>query len=93
MKDHIYEQACRYLDLGWSVILLAEGSKRALIPWAVYQHRLPSQDELLTWFHESVGGYPDDNVALVTGELSGVVSLAHCSGLAARVGTSSRASE
>jgi len=75
MKDHIYEQACRYLDLGWSVIPLAEGSKRALIPWAVYQHRLPSQDELLTWFHESMGGYPDSNIALVTGELSGVVSL------------------
>lgn len=43
--------------------------KRALIAWGQYQHELPTEEELGVWWQR----WPNANLALVTGELSGVV--------------------
>ena len=66
--------AIEYLKLGWSVIPISwEGSnkkpKTPLIKWEPYQHKLPEEGELLQWWAQ----WPQANIGIVTGELSGIV--------------------
>ena len=58
-----------YLRHGWSVIPVRPGQKRPMIAWQRYQEALPTQAEIEHWFAR----WPDANVAIVTGSLSGVV--------------------
>lgn len=44
-------------------------TKTPLIPWAEYQRRLPTDDELREWFTR----WPEANIAIVTGKVSGIV--------------------
>jgi hypothetical protein len=74
-NDEVYQAAVRYVKRGWSVFPLWPWSKQPLVSsWAPYQNRLPSMDELVAWWHPEMGN-PDSNIALVTGRLSGIVSL------------------
>lgn len=59
--------ALRYLDRGFAVVP-AQG-KRPLVNWRKYQEVRPSQDEVVFWW----GRFPNANIALVTGAVSGVV--------------------
>jgi hypothetical protein len=60
-----------YLRCGWTVIPIEPGGKRPLVRWEAYQKRRPTPDELRTWFQR----WPDANVGLVTGAVSGLVVL------------------
>lgn len=46
-------------------------SKRPLIRWEPYQHRLATADEVRDWFRR----WPDANIGIVTGRISGLVVL------------------
>ena len=65
------DAALHYLSYGWSVIPLQPGEKRPMVQWEVYQKKCPSRDQVQKWFDE----YPDANVGVVTGEISGLVVL------------------
>lgn len=54
-------------DFGWSIIPIPRGTKRARVKWARFQRELADDATLTRWFR---GG--DANVAVITGELSGL---------------------
>lgn len=62
--------ASEYLALGWSLIPLF-GKMPALPSWKEYQQRLPSSQELATWFSDV--GRPPSGLGVVTGRLSRLV--------------------
>jgi hypothetical protein len=66
MSSFVRHFARRYVGgLGWSVIPIGEGSKTPAIPsWTQFQQRLPTSEEIERW--------PWDNLAVVTGRVSGV---------------------
>ncbi len=57
--------------LGWSVIPNEPRGKRPLIRWQVYQYRRPDGTEVAEWFRR----WPEANIAVVTGIVSGLVVL------------------
>ena len=78
--------ALSYVRHGWSVIPLQPRGKRPHFPllpiklddtghpkrtWDPYQARLPTEDEVITWWELC----PDANIGIVTGEISGIVVL------------------
>ncbi len=67
MND-IYDAACEYLGEEFSVIPVNPKTKKPLINWKKYQKQLPTEEELETWWKT----WPKANVAIVTGELSGL---------------------
>lgn len=78
MRDEL-DRARRYLGLGLSVIWVPRpragvpigqpgDGKVPAISWKIYQDRVPTDDELVTWF----SGEPM-NLAIITGAVSGVV--------------------
>jgi hypothetical protein len=70
-----FEHARKYLDKGWSifpVVLSDNGNKiekRPAVPWKEYITRLPTLDELHTWFD----GEKYNGIGLATGKVSNVV--------------------
>lgn len=62
------KQALHYLGRGWSVVPCIPKSKIALVKWAQHQETLPSTDDAERWFSN-----PNNNIALITGRLSGIV--------------------
>jgi hypothetical protein len=71
MTKKIAQLALEYLRRGWSVIPVRPHDKRPAIRWLEYQHRLASEDEIKDWYQR----WPDGNVGIVTGEVSGLVVL------------------
>ena len=67
----ILAQALEHRARGWSVIPLRHGTKMPLVPWERYQRELPGEQEIRGW----LGLWPDANLAVVTGSVSGVVVL------------------
>jgi hypothetical protein len=67
----LLKAALDYGRLGWSVIPITSRGKRPLIRWQVYQHRRPDVTEIAEWFQR----WPDANIAIVTGIVSGLVVL------------------
>jgi hypothetical protein len=65
------EAALSYLERGWSVIAASRETKKPPIPWKEFQERRPTEDEVRGWFDQ----WPTANVAIVTGEISGVVAI------------------
>jgi len=60
-----------YCSKGISVIPIKARSKEALVPWAEYQNRLPTREEIIKWWSDN----PDANVAIVLGEVSNIIAL------------------
>jgi len=60
-----------YGRLDWSVIPIESRGKRPLIRWQVFQGRHPEPPEIADWFQR----WPDANIAVVTGAVSGIVVL------------------
>jgi hypothetical protein len=68
MTESKLDAALEYLDRGWCVIPI-KGDKRPAIKWAEFQSRHPTPEEVEDWWTK----WPDYDIALVTGEISGVV--------------------
>ena len=67
-----YEQAALdYLHRGWSVIPMRKRDKRPTIRWQDFQTSRASEQEVHDWFSR----WPDNNVGIVTGAVSGLVVL------------------
>lgn len=60
-----------YLALGWSVIPMQPRGKRPLIRWARFQRQRPTDEDVEHWFAR----WPDANVGVVTGAVSGLLVL------------------
>lgn len=67
----VLEAALKYRKLGWSVIPMKRADKRPHIKWKKYQTELPSEQDLQSWFAK----WPDANIALVCGGVSGVLAI------------------
>lgn len=63
------DAALGYWERGWVVIPIDPGTKRPTIKWLAYQDRQPTYDEIVAWWEE----WPDADIALVTGALTGLV--------------------
>jgi hypothetical protein len=70
MSISIEEAASEYLDLGFSIIPIAKGSKEPPkgFKWKPYQQNQPTPEEVESWFEQ----WPDIQIALVTGMISGI---------------------
>jgi hypothetical protein len=63
------DAALEYLERGWSIIPIKPEGKRPAIKWIEYQTRQPTKEEVIDWFER----WPDYDIAIVTGEVSGLV--------------------
>ena len=63
------DEALELLDRGWSIIPIRPDTKRPRIRWREFQDRLPTEEEVSSWWDT----FPDDEIALLTGHLSGLV--------------------
>ncbi len=63
--------ALDYSRLGWSSFPVESGGKDPLVQWEVYQQRRAKPPEIGDWFTR----WPDANLAVVTGVVSGLVVL------------------
>ncbi len=63
--------ALDYTRAGWSSIPVEPVGKQSLIGWQVHQHRRADPPEIGEWFAR----WPDANLAIVTGVVSGLVVL------------------
>ncbi|HLS57549.1 MAG TPA: bifunctional DNA primase/polymerase [Burkholderiaceae bacterium] len=69
--DPVPRAAAGYLAFGWSVIPMQPRGKRPLIRWTPFQTQRPTTTEVENWF----GRWPDANVGVVTGAVSGLLVL------------------
>jgi hypothetical protein len=65
---NIEQIALLYLSRGWSVIPIKPRTKRPLMQWEPFQHRLPREEEVREWFSR----WPNGGVGIVTGAVSGL---------------------
>ncbi len=63
------EAALGYLRRKWAVVPVAPRSKRPIVRWQEFQHRPPTESEVMAWFER----WPSGNIAIVTGAISGLV--------------------
>ncbi len=71
MSQSMVEAALAYRSRGWSVVPVRPADKRPAVPWQAYQEQRAHEDEIRGWFKR----WPDANLAIVTGRLSGLVVL------------------
>jgi len=65
-KDRLYESAKLYLKAGWSIVPLRDYQKGSTIKWTEYKDRLPTQEEVDSWFK-----FPNiTGLAVITGKIS-----------------------
>jgi hypothetical protein len=67
-SNPILDVALEYLDQGVSVIPVRRSDKRPYIKWEEYQRRLPTREEVESWWAR----WPEANVAIVCGKISGI---------------------
>lgn len=67
LKTHL-DWALYYRGLGWSIIPVGT-NKVPLTAWEEFQTRLPTKDEV----HTSWTQFPDANIGVVTGKVSGII--------------------
>ncbi len=61
------ESALFYREkMGFSIIPLIQGEKRALVKWKEYQTRKPTIDEIKKWWEEN----PNANIGIITGKIN-----------------------
>jgi hypothetical protein len=62
------KEALQYSGLGFSIIPIQPKGKKPLIPWEEYQKTRASESAIKLWWKK----WPDANVGIVTGEVSGI---------------------
>lgn len=67
----VREAALKYLRRGLSVIPINPTGKKPFVKWKPYQTSLPTEAEINYWWTK----WPNANVGIVTGSLSGIVIL------------------
>lgn len=70
-SGNLLNAALRYLKMGFSVIPAKPRTKLALVPWKEFSSRSPTEEEIRAWWESN----PDANIAIVLGEVSGVICL------------------
>lgn len=65
------DAALHYLKMGLSIIPVKRTKLPYLESWKIYQERYPTVEEVNEWWRR----WPEANIALITGELSGIVAL------------------
>jgi hypothetical protein len=70
MTQTTLDAALEYLDRGWSVIPIKNGTKVPPFSWKEFQYRLPTEDEIYKWFDGT-----DHDIAVVCGSVSNLVVL------------------
>ncbi len=63
------DAALRLLKSGKSVVPVCRATKKPLVEWKSYQNRPPTEEQVKAWWTQ----WPDANVALITGIISGLV--------------------
>jgi hypothetical protein len=66
MSKAIFDAAKKLLDQGCSVIPIVNGDKKPAIAWDDFKKRLPTDEEIKTWFENT-----NHQLGLVTGNVSG----------------------
>lgn len=69
--NEILQAALEYSRQGFSVIPVSRGDKKPLIKWQRYQHERANEEQIKQWWAK----WPDANVGIVTGEISGIFVL------------------
>lgn len=69
MESSLLEAALAAAGRGWSVLPIRSRAKAPLVPWLELQERRAHADEIRAWFAR----WPDANVGIVTGAISGLV--------------------
>jgi hypothetical protein len=69
MSRDVQKAALEYLAHGWSVVPVRAREKRPLLAWQIYQQQRPAVADVRAWFAR----WPEANVAIVTGVVSGLV--------------------
>jgi uncharacterized protein (DUF927 family) len=71
IKSELLEAALAYAALGWSVIPLQPREKKPALKWEKYQRERADAEQIKKWWKR----WPDANVGIVTGAVSGVIVL------------------
>jgi hypothetical protein len=67
-SNPMLDAALEYLESGFSVIPIRRSDKRPYVKWEEYQQRLPTRDEVESWW----SNWPEANVAIICGRISGI---------------------
>lgn len=67
----LIEQALKYARYNWSIIPMRPHEKRPMIRWQEYQQHRATEEQIKNWYQR----WPDMNIGVVTGQLSGIVVL------------------
>jgi bifunctional DNA primase/polymerase-like protein len=70
-QNKLLKAALWYRKKGFSVIPCKPRSKEALVSWTEYQKRLPTETEIHGWWAQN----PRANVAIILGDVSGIITL------------------
>lgn len=65
----LLDHALKYVALNWSIFPVVPGGKKALIRWEKFQKTRASPEQVERWWKQ----YPNANIGLVTGSISGLV--------------------
>jgi hypothetical protein len=69
-ESPMLEAALEYYELGWSIFPIAPGTKdQPLVKWKRYQNERASLEQVEAWWSQ----YPDANIGIVTGAISGII--------------------
>jgi len=63
------KEALSYCKRGYSVIPIKPKGKKPLVEWTEYQTRIATEKKMKKWWKK----WPDANVGIVTGNISGLV--------------------
>ena len=67
-SDELLHEAIKYRRMGFPVFPVAR-NKVPLVDWGALQQELPDEDQICVWWEE----WPEANIGIATGELSGFV--------------------
>lgn len=67
-KNALFSKAFEYAVRGYSVMPLKKDKRPMLTTWKTYQSKAASEEQIQSWWER----WPDANVGIITGEISGI---------------------